>query len=714
MTPEQEEFMRKRGFKPASQTSQPSQPDRDLIITTSDGGQVYEVNGKLYFTSGGYATSDQQVIRKIIQNEREGGASPREMQESQMRQEIIGQAPVAARAAKFVQGIPYVGEGLDEAFSAIKPSAGQKIRTIQDAMQKENPIESTLLRMGGGAAGSRMRLPLPAGNSAGAMFLSGGIEGLAEGAVSGFLSGQDGLEDRAKSALTDGLVGGTVGGLVQAATSPLMRGIEGFLNKAPKVIADEFGISTEAAKIVQATFEAGGNAEEALNNIRRAGQAGMLADAGMDVQVFLDAMMRMSPSGAREGTQAIAGRLEEQGRRLNTQMDETFGVAPEGSGSALKRLQDRSAPARGRLYDVAYSKPIDYEDQLGRDIIDVLDRIPEQYKKRAVERANEAILMDKNITDPTQIKIDFDAEGKMVFTQQPTVRQLDELKKALQEEGMALKGQSPTDYRASRYMSAGRDVRDATTAAVPIYGRAVEAGGDNLREKEIFEASELILSPRMTREQFSRIMDGATSFEQTAAKTGARNAIDDALANARQALNSTDPTQVNEARKLLTMASSRSSQEKLRMLLGYDEAQKFIRQLDEMRAAFNLRAATSQGSQTAARMNTADIIGGVLEPSALTKAQRGELMLTGKQVLQALTGTTDERLAINNQEVLREAVNVLTGKTGNRTAEEALKIINNAIEGKQITAAQRKIVEKAVNLMIPATREGAESYEENR
>lgn len=707
MTPEQEEFMRKRGFKPASQ---PSQPDRELIITTSDGGQVYEVNGKLYFTSGGYATSDQEVIRKIIQNERKGGASPREMQESQMRQEIIGQAPVAARASKVMQGVPFIGEGMDEAVSALSPTAGKNVRLLQGAMQQENPVESTLLRMAGGLSGAP--LEGAAAGSAGMSFLRGGLTGTAEGAASGFLSGQEG--NRLQSAGQDALLGGLVGGVAKTAGDALQQGAAVALNRSPNVIADEFGVSIEAAKIIQATFQAGGNAEEALNNIRRAGQAGMLADAGMDVQVFLDAMMRMSPSAAREGTQAIAGRLEEQGRRLNTQMDETFGVTPEGSGSALKRLQDRSAPARGRLYDVAYSKPIDYEDQLGRDIIDVLDRIPEQYKKRAVERANEAIMMDKNITDPTQIKIDFDAEGNMVFTQQPTVRQLDELKKALQEEGMAIKGQSPTDYRAGRYMSAGRDVRDATTAAVPIYGRAVEAGGDNLREKEIFEAAELILSPRMTREQFSRIMEGATSFEQTAAKTGARNAIDDALANARQALNSSDPVQVNEARKLLTMASSRSSQEKLRMLLGYDEAQKFIRSLDEMRAAFGLRAATSQGSQTAARMNTADMLGEVLEPSALTRAQRGELMLTGKQVLQALTGTTDERLAINNQEVLREAARVLTGKTGNRTAEEALKIINNAIEGKQITAAQRKIVEKAVNLMIPATREGAESYEENR
>jgi hypothetical protein len=707
MTPEQEEFMRKRGFKPASQ---PSQPDRELIITTSDGGQVYEVNGKLYFTSGGYATSDQEVIRKIIQNERKGGASPREMQESQIRQEIIGQAPVAARASKVMQGVPFVGEGMDEAVSALSPTAGKNVRLLQGAMQQENPVESTLLRMAGGLSGAP--LEGAAAGSAGMSFLRGGLTGTAEGATSGFLSGQEG--NRLQSAGQDALLGGLVGGVAKTAGDALQQGAAVALNRSPNVIADEFGVSIEAAKIIQATFQAGGNAEEALNNIRRAGQAGMLADAGMDVQVFLDAMMRMSPSAAREGTQAISGRLEEQGRRLNTQMDETFGVTPEGSGSALKRLQDRSAPARGRLYDVAYSKPIDYEDQLGRDIIDVLDRIPEQYKKRAVERANEAIMMDKNITDPTQIKIDFDAEGNMVFTQQPTVRQLDELKKALQEEGMAIKGQSPTDYRSGRYMSAGRDVRDATTAAVPIYGRAVEAGGDNLREKEIFEAAELILSPRMTREQFSRIMDGATSFEQTAAKTGARNAIDDTLANARQALNSADPAQVNEARKLLTMASSRSSQEKLRMLLGYEEAQKFIRSMDEMRAAFGLRAATSQGSQTAARMNTAEMLGGVLEPNVLTRAQRGEVLLTGKQVLQALTGTTDERLAINNQEVLREAAGVLTGKTGNRTAEEALKIINNAIEGKQITAAQRKIVEKAVNLMIPATREGAESYEENR
>lgn len=708
MNEAQLEFLRNRGITPGSATEQ--EQDRQLLLVTEDGGKVFEIQGQLYFTSPGYSTSDPDKIREIIAQERKGGQTPRQMQESQMRQELIGKAPVVARVAKTAQGIPFIGEGFDEAVSALSPTAGRQVRSLQEAMQQERPVESTLLRMAGGMAGAPFEGPAAA-TTAGSL-LRGGIVGAGEGAASSILSGPEG--DRAQNLMSDIALGGAVGGVAKAGGDALQVGIENAMDKGARAIADEFGVSIEAAKIIKATFERGGDPQEALNNIRRAGQAGMLADAGMDVQVFLDAMMRLSPSAARESSQSIGERLAGSGQRLGRQLDESLGAVPQGSDSALRELQLRSAPARGRLYDVAYGKTIDYDSPEGQQILSVMERIPEQYRKRAVERANEALLMDKNTPDVAQISVNFDADGKMVFTEQPTVRQLDELKKALQEEGMAIQGQSPTDYRAQRYMAAGRELRDATTGAVPIYGRAVEAGGDNIRETEIFEVAGKLLDPKLTREQFGRLMQGTTQFERNAAKIGARNAIDDILSNARRALNSDDPQIVSEARKLLMMASSRNSQDKLKILLGYDEATKLLRSMDEMRASFNLRAATSQGSQTAARMETGSLLQDVLAPGAFVRAQRGEPMLAAKDVLQALTGTSDARLALNNQEVLRQAANVLTGKTGNRTAEEAYKIIVNALDGKKITPAQRKIVETALNLVVPATREGAQSYKENQ
>lgn len=698
LTEQQRKFLADKGVSSTSTSA--SRPKEELLLTTKDGGRVVAVGGRRYFTSPGYSTSDPAKINAIIAQEAKSGNTPRQMAESDIRQDIIGQAPGVARATKVMQGVPFIGEGMDEAVTAMSPTAGRRMRSLQGAMEQENPVESTLLRMAGGVTGA------PLEGAAAATVLGsmarGGAMGAAEGLTSGYLAGEG--DNRGQQALQAGAMGSVFGAGGKAIGDSFGRGVESFLDKSPRAIADELGLSLPAARVIRAVFEGGGSAEDAVARIRMAGQQGMIADASADVQIFLDGIMRLSPAASREAGDAIGRRLQTSSREVEQSLDQGFGASPQGSGSALRELEQRSAPARGRLYDVAYGKTIDYEGPEGQAILDQLDRVPENIKSDAISRANEILQMDRNTPDVPVINVSIGPDGKMGFEEMPSVRQLDAIKRSLQEVGVEMRNRGEVE-RGSRYLRAGRDVRDTTSAAVPIYGRAVEAGGDNIAEREIFGAAENILNPRMTREAFADALSGATDYEMRAARIGARNAIDDILANARRGLNG-NTNEMQEARNLITMASSRSAQEKLRLLLPRDQAEDFFRKMEELRMSFMLRSNTSQGSQTAARLGVRDMMQDVLEPGLTTTLQRGEPLNATKAIIQKIAGTSDADLTAANREVLREAASFLTGRR-NRTAEEAVKVIYKALDEKQITPAQAKIVEAAVNVFVTAEREAA-------
>jgi hypothetical protein len=101
-------------------------------MLTDDGGRIYDTPEGLVFTSPGYSTSDQKVIREIIEEQKKkGGKTPKEMAESRIRQDILGQAPIASRGAAAIQGLPFVGEYVDELIGLASPRIQQNVRAAQ-------------------------------------------------------------------------------------------------------------------------------------------------------------------------------------------------------------------------------------------------------------------------------------------------------------------------------------------------------------------------------------------------------------------------------------------------------------------------------------------------------------------------------------------------------------------------------------------------------
>jgi hypothetical protein len=147
LTAEQEAFL-------ASIEAKGSRPDKASILgtpllLTDDGGRIYDTSEGLVFTSPGYSTSDQKVIREIIEEQKKkGGKTPKEMAESRIRQDILGQAPIASRGAAAIQGLPFVGEYVDELIGLASPRVQQNVRAAQSAMSEEYPITTGALQTG--------------------------------------------------------------------------------------------------------------------------------------------------------------------------------------------------------------------------------------------------------------------------------------------------------------------------------------------------------------------------------------------------------------------------------------------------------------------------------------------------------------------------------------------------------------------------------------
>ena len=84
-------------------------------------------NGQRYVVSPSYSGTDPEIINKILEGTQAGAAV-----QSAQREDILEQYPVAARAAQFVKGVPFVGSYVDEALGAVLgPEAATGTRALQ-------------------------------------------------------------------------------------------------------------------------------------------------------------------------------------------------------------------------------------------------------------------------------------------------------------------------------------------------------------------------------------------------------------------------------------------------------------------------------------------------------------------------------------------------------------------------------------------------------
>jgi hypothetical protein len=711
LTAEQEAFL-------ASIEAKGSRPDKASILgtplmLTDDGGRIYDTPEGLVFTSPGYSTSDQKVIREIIeQQKKKGGKTPREMAESRIRQDILGQAPIASRGAAAIQGLPFVGEYVDELIGLASPRIQQNVRAAQSAMSEEYPITTGALQTGTAIAATAPFLPARVAGTTLERALKTGalgtVFGGAEGGVSGYGRG-DTPEQRMESAKS-GAKWGAAGGLGGGLSSPYLERISRLFDKPARTLADQLGISVEAAQVIRSTFSQGGNMQDAVDAVERAGRTGMIADANAATKAMTDAVAATGGEASEIVSSSVRQRAETAGRNLSSQLDETLGDVPAGTRSVLEEVAGRSASARGRLYDAALGSPIDYTSTAGAAIESLFERIPDRVKVEAIRRANEAMQMEGTRGQTMQIRAIIGDDGSVSFLEMPNMTQLNELKIALQEMAQDMVNPRTGQMTAEgiRYQKIAGELRGALTEANPIYGRAVDLGGEKIQEENAFMLGLDMLKDKTTREQVQQGLSGITQAQRDLVRRGVRSNIDETLANVKSSIDAGGETEIAEARRLLRNLSSRANRDKLQMLLSPEEYAEFERTLMQSYMAMDLRASTARGSQTAIRQQVQGDIEQATSGGMLRNIQQGKPAMATQDIIKALTGATDEFTVQQRQAVYADLARVLVGRQG-MDAQAALNYIQQAVENGKIDQKRAAFVANVISrVSIPAGSETAQ------
>ena len=675
--------------------------EQDKLIAEVAGGRIVERAGKQFFVSPGYSTSDPEKISQIMKEARPA----REMVESELRKEMVESQPISAAAAKITQGIPYIGEFIPEALGTVSPIGRERVERLQRATEEEFPVSSAVGRMGTAAMTGLLAPGTIPSTLAGAMgrgALFGGTEALASGV--GAAEGDVGqrLEQGIPQAVIGTVLGSSMAGLISAFSKGATSAAG--LDAAARKVANELGISKEAAMVIGQTLSREGSSlESALQNIRRAGDQGMIADADIATAKLLDAVIASGGEAATVGRGAVTERAAEQSAQLSGAMTRALGAEPVGMRTAAEQAAARYAPMTRLSYAEAYASPINYTSAAGIEIEGLIKRVPADELRAAFKEAND--IMQLQGIQNQQIRATINDDGSIDYEEMPNVIQLDFLKRAMQR--IAYSGQytdkfgRPTGKGADLNIVAGK-LRDALGRAVPSYDRAVSMGGNAIRERQAGELGNVLLNDRVTRDELTEAVRGASKTEMDALRLGVRNQIDELMANVKTSISSGDQPAIEEARKLLRQLSSGANRQKLQMILTPQRYGQLNKKLSEIRAALELQANVAPNSATALRQKVMQDIDEITSLGVVGSALRGEPLQAGQRVIQALTGMTDEAMVARKNEILREVAQALTQKRG-KDAEAALRYVSEAIQKGQITEAKANFVNQVLQrTMVPA------------
>lgn len=702
MTPEQK---RRALILMQEQAQAADQSGPQVIATTDDGGRIMVMpDGSRSFASPGYSTSDPEIIDRIMQ-----GATPKQEVQRSFDEQRIAENPIAARVQEFNQGVPFVGEWLDEGVEMVSPQAAQNMRATSDAMERQRPGESLALNVAGGVAGS---VPLAMGARAdkAADFVTRGgnmvMRGLraatvaapvaaAEGAAS--FAGRADEGERGRAAAVGALVGGGLGAFLGPVATMLGEGAASLAKRVKRLdvraIADEFNLSPAAARTVKEAL-ANDDLDAAAARLSQLGDDAMLADSGPATGQLLNASSATGGKALRVTRDAVSRRSDEIGARLPGRLDAILGK-PQGIRASAREISRGTAAARDAAYTRAYSQPIDYSGP-GRRIEEVLQRVPPRTLRTAIDEANEA--MREAGTRNRQIMAEIADDGSVRFREMPNVEQLDQIKRALDTIGREAVDQfgRPTS-QGSRARRLARDLRDATADAVPAYRSALKVGGDKIQRDEALDLGRKLLFRNTSVEDVSDFMrSGVSSEAREAVRQGVRESIETTLSNVRRTI--TDPdVDAREAMQLVKEVSSRANKAKLRAVLGESKADALLNELDRAATALTLRAAVSRNSDTAIRTAIQGQVRDEATPGLprRTLGNLGSPLDAGKEITQTIAGIDPRSMSAAEKAIFDEIATALTSIRG-QDAQRALAAVRGALNGQPIKDAEAALIGRLV------------------
>ena len=692
------------------------------IIGRAGDTRIFErPNGQRYVVSPGFSSTDPAAVDKALAGMTGGNISRGSMQES-----MLQQYPMTSRAVEFVRGVPFAGSRLDELAGAVAgPEAASGVQALSNAMLAQRPKETMALNLLGGAAATAPIAMLKPVQALGSAIVGQGpritqavraaLAGMGTGAVEGGVYGSgEGTtpEERLSNAATGAAFGGSVGGAMGFAGPYVEAGVKNVVSafRANDIgtIATAFGISANAARVIKNTFEMGGDIQAAIQRLMKAGDDGMVADAGPAGQALLDAVAASGPSASAAARGPIEQRMVDTSQRLDTGLTGLLGQPAEGPVTAVKEIMSITATQRGDLYGKAYQTPIDYSAPTGQKIEAIIQqRIEPDVMMTAIREAN-AEMADRGMVNQ-QIMAQIGPDGRIKFVEMPNVQQIDELKKALNQlsrNARNTEGLVPVETSQSlRYARQAQDIKDALVEATGgpqgTYAQALKVGGDTIQERNAFELGERLLSPNTRVEDVLLELGKTPSNAQLeAARRGLRTRIDQVVGDVKRI--PSDPNlDARQALATLREMGSDNAREKLKRIMG-GQADEIFRLLDEAGVAAETRAAMAVNSRTAVRQATQEDIAQMTAPGVAGQALRGEPVNTTKKLIQAVTGYTDEFTVQQRQRIYQDLAKALTERRG-PDAVAALRVLDVAMQGQKLTDAQTEMLAKMVTTALTSS-----------
>jgi hypothetical protein len=669
-----------------------------VVGTFGDGGRILRnPDGTMQAVSAGGATTDPATIERLMQ-----GDSFAAITQDSFDQQTIAQNPVAARVNEFVRGVPFAGSRADEAVGLFSTQARDAMRTTTGAMQRQNPNETMALNLAGGIAGAvpmalaaAPTVAATAPASRGMTALAGGALGTLTGAAEGFIygsgegtTGAERMENAQQNALLGGAGGAFLGiaaPYVTAAGRGIANALRTRLTRTSDVgaIADQLGVSADAATVVRNTLRAGGDLTDAQAALARAGDDAMLADAGVPAQRLLDLAGSYPGPSSSIVRRAMRERTGAAADATTAVLDRELGM-PTGVRQLVDDIRAGSKESRSSAYDQAYASEINYSAPQAFSLQAALQRVP----PAAIRRAEE--LMRIRGEESAQIMATIADNGTVSYSQLPDVRQTHYIMQALDDvaagtDGTGTFGRQNT-YGASVEALRGQISR-SLRALVPEFGAAQDLAADTVRQTKAVDLGRNLLT--LPREDVARGLANATAAERTAARAGLRSYVDDLMARVQRTVADPD-TETREALRALRQFSSREAQDNVRILLGTQGARDLLSELDRASTAFELRAAIAENSKTEIRRVGAQSVRDQTR-GVLSTLMAGEPLNAGKLLIQAMSGETPEAIRIREMGLYAEIAQALTSIRGPR-AQSALGMINRAINGQTLSDSQAQYI----------------------
>jgi hypothetical protein len=695
-----------------------------VLLNLPDGGRVEQMaDGKFNYVNEGYSTIDQKEIRKILT----GRAKPPQNVTQGVARDIIEKSPIGALATKYLQGIPFAGQFVDEAMGRVAPtpeaqakggypSSESVMREVQSTMQEEKPIASTVAQVAGGVLTTAPLLPLgaPSAAAGGASPMvrliqgvpTGAALGAAEGATAGYGAGET-PEERARLAKEGAQFGGIIGGALPIAGLPV--------NFAFNKFAESVRYSSHTPREVSAAMrDIGvnmdpGQAREFMNRVaatdwtaaeRILKKGGSTATLGDAFKTLVDRGIVEGGPNAREAAQAaMLPRAKEVDAKVTKEFDRVFGQ-PRDLYDLVDEVQGSTVAPRKQAYGDAYAAAIPMQTP---EAAVINKYVRENIPVRILQQVNE----DLRLAGGSRLMIKFarnpNNRHRIILNQSLTVQQVDKIVRRLDD--MAEAADRKVDpfgvvksEEGVQLSDVSRTLRTALRRIVPEYDKAVSLGRESIQARQAIQMGDEFFKKDLTRGQVLRAVtkmrnSGKAGLEELKLmKEGVRSRLDELMTNARRMADDPDHdiTSMSAALKEL---GREANEEKLRILLGNKEAEALLQTLDEADAMLAMRAAIAKGSQTAER-TTAQ--GGNKARTVLDLYLSSQPGSATQRMFQLFTGRAPEMVAARDQQMMNEIVNILMNTSG-KTASDALNIVRGSMKGAPINKQQADIVARALS-----------------